>query len=100
MRFRLGLAIGFGVGYYLGTAAGRERHEEIQRLLGRVKRSDAYESATDKAREVIDLGVDKAKDTIADLRRDDDPETAAAKAAASGNGTSVPAPPPFPDARP
>jgi len=35
MRFRLGLAFGFGAGYYLGTRAGRERYDQLRRLIGR-----------------------------------------------------------------
>jgi hypothetical protein len=64
MRFRLGLVIGFGAGYYLGSQAGRERYEEINRLLKKVKRTDVYETASDKTKAVIDLGVERAKDVI------------------------------------
>ena len=35
MRFRVGLGIGFGVGYYLGARAGRERYEQLRRLIAR-----------------------------------------------------------------
>jgi hypothetical protein len=35
VRFRIGLAFGFGVGYYLGARAGRERYEQLRRLIGR-----------------------------------------------------------------
>jgi hypothetical protein len=35
MRFRLGAALGFGVGYYLGARAGRERYEQLRRLIAR-----------------------------------------------------------------
>jgi hypothetical protein len=66
MRLRLGLIAGFGAGYYLGTAAGRERHEQINQLISRVKRSDAYETATDKAKAVADLSVERAKELIDD----------------------------------
>ncbi len=64
MRFRLGLVIGFGAGYYLGAQAGRERYEEINRMIRKVKRTDAYETASDKARAAVDLGVERAKDVI------------------------------------
>ena len=66
MRFRLGLVIGFGAGYYLGTMAGRERYEEINRMVRKVKRSDAFETASDKAKAVVDLGVERAKDVVED----------------------------------
>ncbi|HET9443846.1 MAG TPA: hypothetical protein VFO65_11020, partial [Acidimicrobiales bacterium] len=64
MRFRAGFLLGFGTGYYLGSMAGRERHEQINQMFRKVKRSEAFDSATDKAREVIDLGVEKAKDVV------------------------------------
>jgi hypothetical protein len=66
MRFRLGLLVGFGAGYYLGTAAGRERHEQIKQALRKVKRSDAYETATEKAKATVDLTVERAKGFVDD----------------------------------
>jgi hypothetical protein len=64
MRFRLGLVIGFAAGYYLGTMAGRERYEQINRTVQRIKGTDAYETATGKARAVVDLGVERARDAV------------------------------------
>src|SRR5437588_1634483 len=62
MRFRLGFVSGFATGYYLGAKAGRERYNQIQRTLTKVKRSEAFETVTEKAKEVVGEGVDKAKD--------------------------------------
>ncbi len=62
MRFRLGFVLGFGSGYYLGAMAGRERYEQINRKLRELRRSDAYEAATDAARDAAATGVDKARD--------------------------------------
>jgi hypothetical protein len=64
MRFRLGLVTGFGVGYYLGAKAGRERYIQINRMLRQIRRSEAYETATDKAEAVVDLGMERAKDFV------------------------------------
>lgn len=64
MRFRLGVMIGFGAGYYLGAKAGRERYEQLNQMVKKVKRSDAYDTATDKAKAVVDLGVERAKDIV------------------------------------
>jgi hypothetical protein len=66
MRFRLGVITGFAAGYYLGTAAGRERHEQIKQTLRKIKRSDAYETVTDKAKATADLAVERTKDLIED----------------------------------
>ena len=64
MRLRAGLIIGFGAGYYLGAQAGRERYEQMNRWIRKAKRSDAFEAATEKARAVVDLGVERAKDVV------------------------------------
>ena len=68
MRFRLGYALGFGTGYYLGSKAGRERYEQINRTVRNIKRSDVYETATERAREVVDTGVAKAKEVVDSAR--------------------------------
>ena len=66
MRFRLGLVTGFGVGYYLGAKAGRERYAQMNAALRKLRRSDAYELASDKTEAVIDLGMERAKDFVED----------------------------------
>ena len=62
MRMRLGLVVGFGAGYYLGAKAGHERYDDINRFIDKVKRSDAYETATEKAKATVELGVERARD--------------------------------------
>lgn len=64
MRFRMGLMIGLGTGYYLGTMAGRERYEQINHWVDKVKRTETFEVATEKARSAVDVGVEKAKDLV------------------------------------
>lgn len=64
MRFRLGFIVGFGAGYYLGTAAGRERYEQINRMVRKAKSSESFEVATEKAKAVVDLGVERARDLV------------------------------------
>jgi hypothetical protein len=61
MRFRMGIVMGFGAGYYLGAKAGRARYEQLNAMLRRFQRSDAYEMATAKASEAAHSGMDKAK---------------------------------------
>jgi hypothetical protein len=60
----MGVMIGFGTGYYLGSMAGRERYEQLNRMIRKVKRSDAFDSATEKAKAVVDLGVERARDLV------------------------------------
>jgi hypothetical protein len=53
-RFRIGLVIGFGVGYYLGTKAGRERYEQLRALVARTplaKVQAAYELSLERIRD-------------------------------------------------
>jgi hypothetical protein len=52
------------LGYYLGTKAGRQRYDQINRTLRRLRRSEAFETTTDKAKSTLDDGVDKAKDLV------------------------------------
>src|SRR6266513_87380 len=75
MRFRLGLVIGFGAGYYLGARAGRERYEDSKRMISKVKRSDAFETDSDKAKAAVDLGMERAKDVIDEKVRGDGNDT-------------------------
>ncbi|MEJ7584730.1 MAG: hypothetical protein WKF43_11755 [Acidimicrobiales bacterium] len=70
MSFKLGAIMGFGAGYYLGAKAGRERFEQLDRALTKVRESDAIDTATEKAKAVIDLGVERARDLVPS-RQDD-----------------------------
>jgi hypothetical protein len=84
MRFRLGLVTGLATGYYLGARAGRQRYDQINRQLTRLKRSDAFEEATDRARAAVAEGVDMARSLV---DRGDD----GAPSAPSANGSAPPA---------
>jgi hypothetical protein len=68
MRFRTGLVVGFAAGFYVGSWAGRERYQQINETLSRVRQSDTFDTATGKAKAVVDLGKERAKD-IVDARR-------------------------------
>jgi hypothetical protein len=64
MRLRVGFIAGFALGYYLGAMAGRERYEQINRLLRQAQGSNALEGAAGKARAVVDLGRERARDVV------------------------------------
>ena len=64
MGFRLGLAAGFGAGYYLGAKAGRPRYEQLNAMARRARRSEALGAVTGKARAVVDLGVERAREAV------------------------------------
>lgn len=64
MGFRLGFVIGGGVGYYLGSKAGRQRYDQINRVMRRLRKSEAFETAADKAKSTLGGGVEKARDLV------------------------------------
>jgi hypothetical protein len=64
MRTKFVFGVGFGLGYYLGAMAGRERYEQINRVVRKVKSSDAFHTAEEKAKAAVDLGVERAKDAV------------------------------------
>jgi hypothetical protein len=51
MRFRTGVIVGFAVGYYLGAKAGRERYEQLRRIVERVGPVSKVQAAVDLGRE-------------------------------------------------
>jgi hypothetical protein len=70
-KFRAGLVSGFAFGFYAGTWAGRARYEQINQALRRLSRTGPIEAAGGKAKAVVDLGVERAKDIVdAKLGRD------------------------------
>ena len=69
--------MGFGTGYYLGAKAGRGRYEEINRTIRKIKRSESFEAAADKAKEMVDLGVEQARDLAERSKGDGDGEDSA-----------------------
>jgi hypothetical protein len=64
MRFKFGLVLGFALGYYLGAMAGRERYEQLNQMLRKIRGSEAFETAVDKTKAVVDLGVERARDVV------------------------------------
>jgi hypothetical protein len=64
MRMKLAFGVGFGLGYYLGAMAGRERYEQINRVARKVKSSEAFQTAEQKAKAAVDLGVERAKGAV------------------------------------
>jgi hypothetical protein len=79
MGFRTGLLVGLGVGYVLGSKAGRERYEQIRRTWNgftgnpTVQRAvatskEAAETGARKGLSVVQHGVDKATGAIKERR--------------------------------
>jgi hypothetical protein len=72
MRFRAGLLIGFATGYYLGAKAGRERYQQLERVVAKARGSEVVSTAGDKARAVIDLTLERARVLVEHDDEDDD----------------------------
>ena len=64
MKLRIGFVFGFATGYYLGAMAGRERYEQLNRMARKVRRSEAFETAQEKAKAAVDLGVERAREAV------------------------------------
>ncbi len=59
MGFKTGLLVGFGVGYVLGTKAGRERYEELKASWDQFMGNPSVQRAVTKGREVVETGTRK-----------------------------------------
>lgn len=51
-------------GYYLGAKAGRQRYDQINRTIARIKRSEAYEEVTEMAKAKVEEAAEKAKSAV------------------------------------
>ena len=69
-KFRAGAVVGFAAGYYLGAKAGRERYEQLNRLLRRLRRNatiDQAATAVERAKAVVDLSRERVVDVVEHL---------------------------------
>jgi hypothetical protein len=62
MRGRMGLFIGFGAGYVMGSKAGRERYLQLKRLYDNLTSSSAFRQAKARAKDAAGSGLGTAKD--------------------------------------
>ena len=96
MKGKILLVVGLGVGYLLGTRAGRERYEQIKDAASKLwndprvqKRVDQAEDfVKDKAPDVAEFLADGAKTVVSKVSGSTPPKPAARKPAASKPGTS------------
>jgi hypothetical protein len=73
MGFKTGLLVGLGVGYVLGTKAGRERYDELKSSWDQFMGNPSVQSVVSKGKEVVETGkdrglkaVEKASDNVKD----------------------------------
>ena len=82
MRFRMGMVTGFAAGYYMGAKAGRQRYDQINRSLTKLRGSDTFETAAERAKTVVEEGGEKARSLV-------DARTGDAGAGSTGTGTGT-----------
>lgn len=80
MRFRTGLIVGLGLGYYFGAKAGRERYEQIEEWLDRLRDTAAYRDVRIKIEDGLREGTTAMRSMVEETafggdraRQDDDP---------------------------
>lgn len=82
IRFRHGLIIGAALGYYLGAKAGRQRYEQMNVLIDKVRSAPRFakpreviavvvEQGRVQTRDLLDQVTGGAADMILDARPDD-----------------------------
>jgi hypothetical protein len=59
MGFKTGMLVGLGVGYVLGTKAGRERYEEIKASWDQFMGNPQVQRVVTKGREVVETGAQR-----------------------------------------
>ena len=62
MAFRSGLIIGLGIGYVLGTKAGRERYEQIVAAFNDMTSRPEVQDLVAKGRGIMDTAASAARD--------------------------------------
>lgn len=73
MSFKTGLLVGLAIGYYLGTKAGRERFDQIDRYLEPIRASDGYRQARGMATDIFGTSVSATKKAFNDATRPEGP---------------------------
>jgi hypothetical protein len=56
-RFRIGLGLGLAVGFYFGARAGRERYDQINRTVSRIRKTKPLH----KVKAAVDLGRERIR---------------------------------------
>jgi hypothetical protein len=64
MRLKVASLIGIAAGCLVGTRAGRQLVTQASAAVGKARRSRNLSLAGEKAKAVIDLGVERARDLV------------------------------------
>lgn len=67
---KIGIVLGFGVGYVLGARAGRERYEQIRATAARLRRAPVVarplDAAGQRVSDIVRAGGEHVTDKVAD----------------------------------
>ncbi|MDO4241672.1 MAG: hypothetical protein Q4C71_03975 [Microbacteriaceae bacterium] len=67
MRGKLGLLIGFGAGYVLGSKAGRDRYAQIKRVSAKLRETSLVQNAAECGKNLLGKGFEKLFHAIGNL---------------------------------
>lgn len=63
---KLRTAIAFGVGYLLGTKAGRDRYEQLRRAYRRATSNEQVRKVIDQGKEIVDTNTAQVRGVVAE----------------------------------
>ena len=66
---KLRTALVFGIGYVLGSKAGRDRYEQLRRLYRRTASNEKVRQVMDQGKTIIDTSTAQVRDIAADQLR-------------------------------
>ena len=92
MGMKIGIVLGFGIGYVLGARAGRERYEQIRATAARLRRTPVVarplDAAGQRVSDIVRAGGEHVTDKVADAVKE---RLFGAPASADGAGGAAPA---------
>lgn len=63
---KLRTALAFGIGYLLGSKAGRDRYEQLRRVYRRATSNEQVRKVIDQGKEIVDSGTAQVRGVVAD----------------------------------
>ncbi len=66
---KLRTVIAFGLGYVLGSKAGRDRYEQLRRAYRRATANENVRRVIDQGKDIVDSGTSQVKDLAAEQLR-------------------------------
>lgn len=63
---KLRTALVFGIGYLLGSKAGRDRYEQLRRTYRRATSNTSVRKVIDQGKEIVDSGTAQVRDVVAE----------------------------------